>query len=258
MAIEPRSSTQMSPGELQDRLNRAAPNEVVTLPPGRITGSFAIDRPLVLRGAGAEETIVEGDGSGPVLAVEAEEGTIRIDQLSVTQGRSYFGGGLSIDNGARVEVHRCLFTQNRAPSGFGGAIAIDCGELLVSESTLAWNAGKIGGAIYVGGQARAQVVATILDNNLSLKGGGVAVRDGAEVDLWTCRFEQNRADDEGHHLWTIASFHHRPHIVLSNSILGPSSGHYGVPIANHPLFKAQLGVDNTAIARDFNASVLLG
>ena len=258
MAIEPRSRGNVSARQLQDMLNRAVPHQTVELPAGRINGSFTIDRPLVLRGAGADKTILEGDGSGPVLAIEADEGSVRIDNMSLSQGRSSFGGGISIDNGCRVEVHRCLLTQNRAPSGFGGGIAIDCGELLVSESTLAWNAGKIGGAIYAGGRARVQVVATIVDNNLSLKGGGIAVRDGAEVDVWTCRFDQNRADDDGHHLWTISSYDRNPHIILSNSILGPSPGQFGCAIANHPVFSAQVGLDNTAVSREFNASVLLG
>ena len=258
MAIEPRSATQVSADQLQHQLNTAAPNQIVALPAGRISGTFAIDRPLILRGAGADRTILEGDGTGPVLAVEADSGTVRIEQLSITQGRSSFGGGVSIDNGGRVEVHRCLLTQNRSPSGMGGAIAIDRGELQISESTLAWNAGKVGGAIYVGGQARAQIVATILDNNLSLKGGGIAIRGGAEVDVWTCRFDHNRADDEGNHLFAISSFYRRPHIILSNSILGPSSGKHGRAIANHSVFSAQLGVDNTAIVRDYNASALLG
>ena len=258
MAIEPRNQTTVDGEQLQRLLDEAAPHQTVELPPGRITGTFTIDRPLILRGAGAEQTIVEGDGTGPVLAVDAEEGTVRIDNMSISQGRSSFGGGVSIDNGARVEIHRCLFTQNRAPSGCGGAIAIDGGELLVSESTLAWNAGKVGGAVFVGGDARVQIVATIFDNNLSLKGGAIGVRDGAEVDVWTCRFEQNRADDEGHHLWAISSFDRHPHILVSNSILGPSSGNFGCAIANHPVFSAQLALDNTAVSRDFNASVLLG
>ena len=178
--------------------------------------------------------------------------------MSITQGRSSFGGGLSIDNGCRVEVHRCLLTQNRAPAGCGGAIAIDCGELIVSESTLAWNAGKVGGGIYAGGRARVQVIASILDNNLSLRGGGLAVRDGAEVDIWTCRLDQNRADDDGHHLWAISSFDRHPYIVLSNTILGPSSGKFGTPIANHPVFSAHVGLDNTAVDREFNNSVIVG
>ncbi len=258
MAIEPKSKTSLSASQLQDRLDDATANQIIELPAGRIRGSWTIDRPVVVRGAGAEETILEGDGSGPVLAIDADDGLVRIDEMSIAQGRSSFGGGLSIDNGARVEVRRCLFTQNRAPSGCGGAIAIDCGELLVSESTLVWNAGKLGGAVYAGGRARVQIVATIIDNNLSLRGGGVAIRDGAEVDIWTCRLDQNRADDEGHHVWAISSYDRRPYVLLSNSILGPTPGRSGSAIINHPVFSAQLGLDNTAISREFTASVLLG
>jgi len=258
MAIEPRDHTSMTAEHLQLLLDEAAPNEIIDIPEGRLTGSFVIDRPVILRGVGAEETVIEGDGTGPVFSIEADDGTVRLEQMSITQGRASFGGGVSIDNGARVEIHRCLFTQNRAPSSCGGAIAIDRGQLLVSESTLAWNAGKVGGAIYAGGQARIQIVASILDNNLSLKGGGVAIRDGAEVDVWTCRFDQNRADDEGHHLWAISSYDRRPHVIVSNSILGSSSGQFGCAIANHRLFSAHISLDNTAVSRDFSASVLVG
>ena len=259
MAIEPRSRVRLTAADVQRQLDEAAPDQIIELPAGRITGSWVVDKPVVIRGAGAEKTILQGDGSGPVIAVDAGEGTIRFDQMSITQGRSSFGGGISIDNGARVEVHRCLLTQNRAASGCGGGIAIDSGELLVSESTLVWNAGKVGGAVYAGGDARVQIVATVLDNNLSLKGGGVAVRDAAEVDIWTCRFEQNRADDQGHHVWAISSYDRQPYILVSNSILGPSpSGGSGAAIANHSIFSAQLGLDNTAVSREFNSAVVLG
>lgn len=258
MAIEPRTPSNLTAEQLQELLDAAEPHQTLTLPPGRILGTFVIDRPLSLRGAGAEQTILTSDGTGPVFAVEATEGTVHIAEMALNQGRCFFGGGLSIDNGARVEVSGCLFSQNRAPTGRGGAIAIDSGELLVSECTFAWNAAKVGGALFAGGDARVQIVATIVDDNLSLRGGAIAIEDGAQVDVWTCRFEKNRADDDGHHVWAIASQHRQPNIMMSNSVLGPSSGSFGRPIANHGIFSARIGIDNTAVARDFKTSLLLG
>lgn len=258
MAIESRTEINLTAERFQHMLDSAPAYQTITLPAGRITGSFVIDRPLTLRGAGAEETLLTGDGSGPVLAVEATEGTVRIADLSINHGCAFFGGGVSIDNGTKVEIHGCLLSQNRAPSGRGGAVAIDVGELLVSECTIAWNAAKVGGGVYAGGDARVKIVGTIVDENLSLRGGGLAIEDGAEVDVWTCRFDKNQADDDGHHLWAIASQHRHPNILVSNSLLGPSAGKFGRPIANHGVFSAEIGLDNTAIARDFKASVLLG
>lgn len=250
MAIEPRSDVPMTAEELQRELDDARPHQVVALPPGRIVGTFTIDRPVTLRGAGAEETVLEGDGNGPVLSIEATRGMVQVEDLTITQGRSSSGGGVSIDNGARVQLVGCLLSQNRCPSGRGGAVAVDVGELFIKECTLAWNSAHLGGALYVGGRARVEIVASIVADNLSLKGGGLAVEDGAEVDVWTCRFEQNTAEEEGHHLSAVGGVARTPHVLLSNSVLGPSSSQFGVPIANHPVFSAQLGIDNTVVARD--------
>lgn len=257
MAIESLAIHVPSGAEVQRQIDEAAPNATVTLPAGRITGCFVIDKPLVLRGAGADQTVLEGDGSGPVLAIEAEDGTVRVDDLAITGGRSSFGGGLSCSNGARVEVHRCLVNNNRAPQGQGGGIAIDEGELLVSECTLVWNAASVGGAVFAGGQARVQIAASILGDNLAVTGGALAVHDGVDFELWTCRMDDNRADEAGHHLWGLASTLRRPHAMLRNSVLGPSSDPMGCAIKNHGTFKAQIGLDNTAVARAVNAAMLL-
>ncbi|MEO1336002.1 MAG: hypothetical protein AAFV29_10175, partial [Myxococcota bacterium] len=94
MAIEPRDHTSMTAEHLQLLLDEAAPNEIIDIPEGRLTGSFVIDRPVILRGVGAEETVIEGDGTGPVFSIEADDGTVRLEQMSITQGRASFGGGV--------------------------------------------------------------------------------------------------------------------------------------------------------------------
>ncbi len=249
MAIERRDQETLNTPEIQAQIDRAKDGDVVHLAPGRIRGRLVIDKPITLRGAGAERTIVDGKGKGATISVDASSGDVRIEEMSITGGRSAHGGGISIDNGASVYVVGCLIEKNSARSGRGGAIAIDRGALYIAECTLVQNQALLGGAIFLGGRAQCEIAATIIAENVALRGGGIAVVDGAEIEVFTSRLLENRAEIEGQHLYTYGSAYSTPSILLSNTVLDQANA-AGLPISNYARNRASVVVDNTVVARE--------
>lgn len=257
MAIEQRTNQVLTIEELQRQIDEARDNAVIHLAPGRIRGRLIIDKPITLRGSGADRTIIDGLGKGPTISIDADHGEVRIEEMGITGGRGLNGGGISIDNGAEVYVVGCLLDRNAAKTGRGGAIAIDTGLLHLIECTIVQNKAVQGGAIFVGGNAKCEVSACIVAENSALSGGGFSVVDGAEVEIWTCRVETNQAEVEGHHLFTYASAWRRPRVVLSNALLNTVGGS-AMPISNNPRFKADLVFDNSTTGREIMAFHVVG
>jgi hypothetical protein len=248
MAVEKLTTSSADPNDLQAQIDAAEAGTVIHLPAKRIRGNFVISKAITLRGAGADRTIVDGCGRGAVFSIDAAEAEVRIEEMAITGGRSALGGGISVDNGARVFVVGCLIERNLAATGRGGGIAVDNGAIFVSECTLAGNRAQIGGGVFVGGGARAEIAASIIAENVAVRGGALAVVDDASVDVWTSRLEQNEAEAEGHHIYTYGTRTHSPRILLSNALLS-NCGASAQAIANHKLYKAQISIDNSAIGR---------
>ncbi len=257
MAIEKRNSQTMTAEDLQARIDAAKPGSVIQLGPGRVRGRIVIDKALTIRGSGADRTTIDGTGKGSAICIDATEGEVHIEELTVTGGRSNHGAGISIDNGAQVHLLGLTIMRNMAKSGCGGAIAIDRGELYINECTIVQNRAYEGGAIYVGGEAKAELSASIVAENAAVRGGAIAVIDGAQFDIWTSRILDNEAEYEGHHLFTRGSLENRPHIVLSNTLLSAAEA-AGIPIANDVVFSASIVVDNSTLGRDRLPACLLG
>lgn len=257
MAIDQKNDQPRTIEEIQAAIFAAKDNDIIQIAPGRMQGRLVVDRAVTLRGAGPERTILDGRGRGVTIAVEACGGTVHIEEMTIMGGKSQTGGGIAIDNGAEVRVTGCLIEKNAAKSGRGGAIAVDYGSLYVSECTIVDNRAFIGGAIYVGGDAKAEIAATIVADNFAIRGGAICAADGAEVDVYTSRFENNVAELEGHHLYAFGAQRSRPHVLLSNALLGTVYG-AGMPISNHARYRAAIAIDNSAVGREINAGRVVG
>lgn len=249
MAIERPAAFELDIAEIQRQIDAAPEGSVVHLAAGRICGSLVIDKPIILRGAGADRTILDGQHRRPVLSIEAPEGEVHVEEVALTNGKGSHGGAISVDNGAKVFLVGCLLDRNTARTGRGGALAVDWGYVSVRECTIVNNLAALGGGIFVGGNAIVEVAASIIADNVAVRGGGVAVVDDGELELWTSRLEANQAEIEGHHLYTYGTTTASPRILLSNALLS-GAGAVGLPISNHPRFKASIAVENSSLGRD--------
>lgn len=257
MAIEQNTQQVRTAQQIQDAIFAAKDGDIITIAPGRIQGRIVVDRPITLRGSGPERTIVDGRGRGTTIAVEAMGGQVRIEEMSIVGGKSQSGAGISIENGCEVHVVGCLIEKNAAKSGRGGAIAIDRGALFVTECTIVDNRAFLGGALFAGGDAKVEIAATIVADNFAIRGGAMCIVDGAQVDVYTSRYDNNVAEIEGHHLYTYGANRMRPHVLLSNALLGGTSG-MGLAISNHVRFSAAVAIDNSAVDREVMATRVIG
>src|SRR5436190_2620865 len=137
MAVEKVATAGSDPSDVQAQIDNAEPGSVIHLPAKRIRGNFVISKALTLRGAGADRTIVDGCGRGPTFSIDAVDAEVRLEELAITNGRSALGGGISIDEGARVFVVGCLLVRKLASTGRGGGISVARGAVFMSEWTLA-------------------------------------------------------------------------------------------------------------------------
>lgn len=256
MAIEKRHTQTMTGEELQAKIDEAAPGSILQLGPGRIRGRLVIDKPITIRGSGADRTTIDGTGKGSTICVDAEEGEVHIEEMTVTGGRASYGAGISIDNGACVHLLGLTILRNAAKSGCGGALAIDRGSLFINECTIVQNRAFEGGAIYLGGEAKAELSASIVAENNAVRGGAIVIVEGASLDIWTSRILDNGAEQEGHHLFARGSLDLRPSIILSNTLLSAADA-AGMPISNDVAFPAEMVVDNSMLGRDRMPAVVL-
>ena len=88
-------ATDVGAATLQQRIDAAAPNEIVALEPGIYAGPIVINKPLTLIGRKGAE--IRGNGAGNVITITAEDATVR--------GLRITGSGLRLsDDNAAVFV----------------------------------------------------------------------------------------------------------------------------------------------------------
>lgn len=79
----------VSPGGLAAALREAPPGAVLELAPGRYEGGVVIEKPLVIRGQGADGgSVIDGGGSGRVVTIDAPD--------VILQGVTVRGSGISL------------------------------------------------------------------------------------------------------------------------------------------------------------------
>lgn len=100
-------------GELQDRIDAAAPGATITLGPGNHAGPLVIDKPLTL--AGRDGARIDGGGRGSVIAIRADDVTLR--GLVIANSGSRLAED---DAGIHVTGDRALISDNRIVDSLHG------------------------------------------------------------------------------------------------------------------------------------------
>ena len=139
---------------------------------------LVVDRPLVIRGAGAGSTIVQAHADAPSSRRAA---TDRVFHL--TGAANVFMGDLTIRHGN--------------PDGPGGGI-LNEGTLILEECTVSDNASQYGGGIWNSGHLTlrfCQVVANATRTGTGLQGGGIANEGNLVVE--SCSISENLANSGG-------------------------------------------------------------
>lgn len=193
--------------------------EVITIevPAGTYTetlGSLTISpgAKIVITGAGATETIIDGGGKYSVF-VDYEGGSLTVKGVTIQHGYNNFGGGgVLVDNEASLTVEASTLTENHADED-GGAIYGEGGEaggggatITVKDSTISGNtAGNQGGGIYLrgpyyGGTSGASLTvqsSTISENTSEGEGGGIYGAPGSSTSVERSTVAKNETAYDG-------------------------------------------------------------
>jgi hypothetical protein len=210
-----------SADQLRTLITAAAPGDTIIIPAGTITlqgasaenenasGDLDIDKDLIIRGAGAEATIVDADGVDRVFHVLNSGANVIIEDLAVRNGRliaaAAEGGGVL--NLAELTLRRCEIAGNEAVLGGGVASA---GELTMEDCLIRDNVGSTGGLQLAG---MGKVVNCTLDGN---EGNAVNVGFPGTLTIINCTITGTMAASA---LLSIGDFRVR-NTVFANNLHG--------------------------------------
>jgi CSLREA domain-containing protein len=186
--------------------------------PPAATGDLDITGDLTLIGAGAGATVIDGNATYRVFHIQS--GTTSMAGVSIQNGQAEHGGGVLVEEAARLELTSCTVSGNSAeqagggianwgtatltnctvsrnsavggsewgPSGFGGAINNE-GTVTLTDCAVIDNNGDFGGAINNEGTVTL-TDCTVRDNS-AVNGGGI--NNTGTATLTNCTISRNSA-----------------------------------------------------------------
>jgi len=173
---------------------------------GEARGDLDLSAPLVanqgvmLRGAGAAVTIIDGNRLDRVLQI-AQGRTVSLTGLTIRNGRALKAYGGGIQNGGVLSLSDCIVEHNDADYS-GGGIESDVGTVHLLRSTLRVNTSDRGGGIAISDTAgdavsALTVIDSVIEGNTALyEGGGIDARVGT-VDVVGSSIRANSAGTRG-------------------------------------------------------------
>jgi len=159
---------------IQDYIDRAMSGDTITISPGIFNENLRIDKSITLKGAGSSEsgTIVDGKGSGSVIAIGKVDPNINVNlyNMLIRNGLSSAGGG--IYNLGTLNVEDCTITDNRAT--YGGGVYNTGGSFTMKSGTISGNiAEEYGGGVFNNHGTLTMNSGTITGNTAAEYGGGI-------------------------------------------------------------------------------------
>ena len=143
------------------------------------TGDLDVAGGLTIVGAGADRTVLDGNGTDRLLEVQPGAGlelrgaTVRNGWARSSLYPEYQGGGIRAEG--RLTLVDCVISGNRAENG-GGVFGQD---LTIRNTTFSGNTGEWGGGLL--SHIKLDMVNVTLSGNVAQFGGGALVVDSEDV-----------------------------------------------------------------------------
>ena len=163
--------------------------DTITVPAGRyrlILGQLSITTDMTISGAGADRTILDGNGSTRVIEVGGGVAAARIADVTIQNGNAGtdplpWGGGILTSGG--LTLTDVVLRDNTAQHGGGLAYGLPGGLLQLTNVTLSGNsATSDGGGLWTENRQRTLLTnVTISGNTAGSRGGGIANLHGSVV-----------------------------------------------------------------------------
>lgn len=189
---------------IQGAVDASESGDAVNVAPGTYYENVQIDKSLALKGAGAGDTIVDGNRSGSVFIVGKNDPNVDVALSGMTiQGGSgtdtdrwpdfpaRFGGGIL--NYGHLSVIESIISENIADYGGGGVF--NAGTLAIAGSSMSKNIAYDGGSIYNDYGSTVTIDGSIISENTAAFGGGIG--NHGTITITDCSISENTAQYVG-------------------------------------------------------------
>lgn len=225
---------------ISDAMAAAADGDEIVVSPGVYgpTVDFQGKRLRLRSVAGAELTVLDGSGRGPIVLCENVATGARIEGFTIRNAANSGAGGAVVVSGGVLEVADCIIEQNIAVNGGGAAIRVEQGGLIGDRVVIRNNvagasvSSSIGAAVaIIDSTAALTDCALMMNTGEGIAGGAIGAVGASEVTLVRTRFERNTSiaiagspsSTQGGGAIAIAGFSRvtmRQCEFIANSILG--------------------------------------
>jgi len=216
-----------------------------------VTGDLDIRGDLIIRGAGQQQTIIDGRGLDRAFDI-FPGASVTVEGVSITNGRVTGDGG-GVRNAGRLVLRSSTISDGVAdgPGARGGGI-FNAGELTVVASTLMRNQVPMsvmgGGGMYNTGPLLTIVDSTVSDN-FAQNGGGLYSYYSAQTNISGSSILRNTAGEMGGGIFNLAGNENSILTVTNVTLSGNTAGTRGGAIHNDNselIVRDSALLDNTA------------
>ena len=220
------SSADDGPGSLRERIGSATAGDVIQFDPSLHGQVVVVARPLNvtkalrIEGPGADKIAISGAGRTRILSATAP---LTIIGLTLQNGRG--DGAALLVTRARALAIGCVFVDNAAPGGLGGAIYNPGSPLELRNCTFSRNRADdfgLGGVFFGSRGAEVTMSDCLFADNSAHDGGAIFAAD--RLTLVRCRFIGNRSSTES---IGGAVFNDYPTFISGCVFIGNSAGDGG-------------------------------
>lgn len=232
--------------DLASAIRDAKANDTVKVPAGRYAVNLEITKPITLLAMG--QVVLDGVHSGTVLRV-ATDGVVRLSGFMIVGGNApEAGGAISVVEG-QAELTECTLRFNKAPMYGGGGLYVRDAKVVAQRCRFEANTGRQGGAILVDGIGELRLLDSTVIQNAAVEGGGIRVKEGAQVEIVGCTIADNKVVGDGAQggaLHMAGTTTRAPTVKISNSIISERSE--GITcIFNSPKLPATLTITKSLL-----------
>ncbi len=193
---------------IQDGIDAVFAPAIVYVAAGRYYESIELKPGINVLGAGAEDTIIDGKGSGSVVTAMHVDSLTRMDGFAIVNGAGtlvregtvdhYYGGGVYILHYSSPTISNCIIRDNQAEWG-GGMYIQGYSAPTIRDCTFSSNTAYGGGGIDTSENWASKPLITdcIFEENEADFGGGLSNRDYSDPVVNSCTFVRNTANCGG-------------------------------------------------------------
>ena len=176
---------------IENAINHAS---TIYLDEGKYAGennrNITLDKSVTLIGKSKENTIIDCGSSARLFAMNSNT-TLTLVNLTLTNGNPNDDGGLIHNEGGRINIKNCIFSDSQAFKN-GGAIYNNFGTLNIEDSCFTNNSAfKYGGAIYTVGHTDIRNSTFTLNCLTAENGVGGCIASNGNINLDGCLFSRS-------------------------------------------------------------------